>query len=272
MKKSLARIKSQAEEMGIYDEIITATEDDLDANFKENFKEKLKYNIRGFGYWCWKPQVILQTLNRMNDGDILQYTDAGCHLNPSGITRLKYYFDTCSNSEHGILAFQAKPPTFPLEYDGRKLLDLSERRWCKEDTFLHFGVENRKEITHTQSIGSGIFFIKKNAHTIRIIKKWLDVYYTHFELVDDTPSKSTNCGDFIEHRHDQSIFSIICKLEEVDTISAYEYWYPKKNSDQPDWDILVNFPIHAKRDRGLSTHHKLFLKINKAVRLMVGKK
>ncbi|WP_199104594.1 hypothetical protein, partial [Aquitalea sp. ASV11] len=84
MKKSLTRIKSQAEEMGIYDEIIITTEDDLDANFKENFKEKLKYNIRGFGYWCWKPQIILQTLNKMKDGDILQYTDAGCHLNPSG--------------------------------------------------------------------------------------------------------------------------------------------------------------------------------------------
>lgn len=272
MRKSLARIKEQAKEMEIYDKIITSTEDDLDTSFRENFKEKLKYSVRGFGYWCWKPQIILQTLNKMEDGDILQYTDAGCHLNKSGINRLKYYFDICSKSQTGILAFQANPPTYPLNYDGRKLLDLSEHKWSKADTFIHFEVESNRDITHTPSIGSGILFIKKNKKTISIIEKWLEIYYTHFEIVDDTPSKASNHSDFIEHRHDQTVLSIICKLEKVDTLSAYEYWYPKINSIQPDWDALANFPIHAKRDRGLGINHKLLLKFSKAIKLLAGKK
>ena len=48
----------------------------------------------------------------------------------------------------------------------------------------------------------------------------------------------------------------------IKTISAYEFWYPKKNSNklEPDWDALYNFPIHAKRDKNLGLINNLLRK------------
>lgn len=44
-----------------------------------------------------------------------------------------------------------------------------------------------------------------------LLDKWFDITHNHFELVSDAPSMYPNHPDFIEHRHDQSVFSILAK-------------------------------------------------------------
>ena len=90
-----------------------------------------------------------------------------------------------------------------------------------------------------------------------ILRKWIEIIDADFSLIDDTPSKSPNTPDFIEHRHDQAIFSILCKLNNVYTLSAFEYWYPKWNSRRPDWRALKYMPIHAKRDLDYGVYYNL---------------
>ena len=60
--------------------------------------DKLHDNVRGFGYWSWKPEIIKQTLSdKWNDGDQLLYLDAGCNLNRSWQKiALSQYFDMLS--------------------------------------------------------------------------------------------------------------------------------------------------------------------------------
>lgn len=235
--------------MGGYDRINILTEIDLDDDFKKQFKPYLTIGSRGYGYWCWKPQIILQTLADMDDGDILQYTDAGCHLNVNGRDRLDEYFKITASSASGILAFQTKIPEPPLVYDGRNLLDLRDYKWTKGDLIDYFDVRHRNDIINTPTIGAGIIFIKKCPESLTIIKKWLTTIEDNFAYIDDTPSVGPNIDGFIEHRHDQSIFSLLCKINNIKTLSAYEYWYPsKKKHYKPDWDQLRQFPIHAKRD------------------------
>jgi len=257
MNLALQRIHNQAIAMGGYDFIILANEHNLDLEFRERFSEYLKPGVRGFGYWSWKAQIILQTLRQMNDGDILQYTDAGCHLNPSGRKRLDEYFFKAQNSESGILAFQAIPPIF---HDKKiKLLDLREAKWCKGDLCDALGVRSNTNIMDTQTIGAGVIFVRKCEQSIKLFTSWLDVYKNNFYLIDDSSSKSENPVGFVEHRHDQSIFSILAKLHKVERISAYEYWYPNsKIPPGPDWKILKKYPIHAKRDRGLHWTSKVY--------------
>jgi hypothetical protein len=216
----------------------------------DKFFDKLKGNVRGFGYWCWKPQIIKQVLDHLDDGDILQYTDVGCRLNIQGKTRLMEYFELASQDPLGILAFQNIAPSGPLIHDGRQLLGLIDSHWTKGDLIDYFAVRDRPEITETPTIGAGIFFLKKGADSCALISDWLKVYETQFALADDSPSKSPNLGGFIENRHDQGIFSLLCKTRGVYTISAYEYWYPKINDlRHADWASLANMPIHAKRDK-----------------------
>jgi hypothetical protein len=48
----------------------------------------------------------------------------------------------------------------------------------------------------------------------------------------------------VEHRSDQSFFSILCKLHNVSTISANEI------QGSAEWDTdMIQYPIWAKRDR-----------------------
>lgn len=257
MSRALNRIQIQANAMGAYDLIILANEHALDLEFRERFSKHLKSGTRGFGYWTWKAQIILQTLRQMNEGDLLQYTDAGCHLNPRGRKRLDEYFTMTQNSESGILAFQADPPTFHNHEVA--LLDLRESKWCKGDLCDALDVRSNPNIMETQQIGSGIIFIKKCKPSINIISSWLDIYKNDYNLINDSESKTDNPPGFIEHRHDQSIFSILAKLNKVQTISSYEYWYPsRKNLLRPNWKMLKEYPIHAKRDRGIPWSTKFY--------------
>ena len=167
MHRALERIHRQAIKMDMYDYIIIANENNLDLNFREKFAKYLKPEFRGFGYWTWKAQIILQTLHQMSDGDLLQYTDAGCHLNPNGRKKLDEYFLKAQKSESGILAFQAIPPSF---HDKKiKLLDLREAKWCKGDLCDTLEVRSNSSVMNSQAIGAGVIFIKKCNESIRIL-------------------------------------------------------------------------------------------------------
>ena len=92
-EEGFQRLKSQAVKMNIFDEIYFYKEKNLDTNLKKHFKKYLIPYSKGYGYWCWKPQVILQTLNKVNDGDILLYMDLGSHLNSNGRKRFLDYIE-----------------------------------------------------------------------------------------------------------------------------------------------------------------------------------
>lgn len=263
------RIMRQAKAMNVYDRVHGITEDSLDEAFRRKYGQQLVSGSRGFGYWCWKPQVILQILDQMGEGDVLQYTDAGCHLNRSGRKRLIEYFDMAMHSASGLLAFQATEPSPPLPPLSCEPMDLTEYRWVKGDLLDYFSVRQDLSITHTQSIGAGIIFVRKCEKALQLVKKWASVVDDGFFLLDDTCSKSPNLPGFIEHRHDQAIFSLLCKIHSVETLSSYEYWYPKRDGKTPDWNVLRNYPIHARRDKGISVA-RIVSKLNRVAREIAG--
>jgi len=275
MQRSLDRLARQAKRTDIFDNIYMLTEHDLPIDFKEHFKDKLIPGSKGYGYWSWKPEVMLMALDRIQDGDCLLYIDAGCHLNSRGKQRLLEYFKILEQEETGIVAFKAIQPTednSSLVYDGRKLFDQPNHRWIKGDLLDYFGMKNNPSVVYDQAIGAGVIFIKKCDRAIRIIKEWQQTIWHHFNLLDDTPSVSANLPGFIEHRHDQAIWTLLCLKNRIKTLSAYEYWYPMKNAKglNPDWLALRDFPIHAKRDKDFGIlRNKLNSVINLITRFWV---
>ena len=95
----------------------------------------------------------------------------------------------------------------------------------------------------------------------------LTIDYNRFDLISDTPSISPNLPGFIENRYDQSIWTLLCLKNNVRLLSAYEFWYPKKNSKKlkPDWNALRDFPIHVKRDKNLGIVNYLNRRFNKKI-------
>jgi hypothetical protein len=223
LREASIRFETEAKDMKFYDAIFVYDETSLDKGFFNLFKEK--FQMRGFGFWSWKPQIILQTLSKMKDGDILQYCDIGCHLDNHCRKRLNYYFEIAGKSEIGILAFQ---------------INILEKFWTKGDLIDYFGFRDNDAIINTGQFCATVFFIKKTRNTVKMVEEWLSVIYNNFSLIDDTPSISPNYQGFIEHRHDQSIFSLLAKKYKFERLD-----YTIENSI-----YFGHYPILALRDKG----------------------
>ncbi len=258
MKVARRRLCRQAKEMDLYTQIIGASQKDLDPAFRQRFREYLNPEHRGFGYYAWKPQIVLQTLERLNDGDLVHWIDSGCHLNPVGRQRLREFFAMAEEAPSGIQGFACVPPNGSLVYRGRKFPDQGESLWTKGDLFDCLDVRDRPEITGTQQLGATTFFLRKCPASIDFMRHWIRVFSDDFSMIDDSPSRSPNLDGFIEHRHDQSIYSILGKLLPISTVSVFEFWFPRVDSCwMPDWDMVRDSPIQIRRDRGLKGENRL---------------
>lgn len=249
--------------MGVYSSVCVWDESDLDEGFRAKYKDLLRPGSRGFGYWVWKPHLILSMLNMVNDGDIVHYADIGCWLNLEGKSRLSEYFSIVERSKTGILAFQWKKTKID---DKLNWYTLPERAWTKGDLLDHFSVRQRAEIVDSEQIVATSIFFRKSLKTVQFLHDWISVWDHCMSLLDDSPSVGGDLDGFIEHRHDQSVFSILGKSYGIDTISSIEIFYPRISGDAPvdvrkyrsDWNKLKQFPIWAKRDKDTGVFLKLY--------------
>ncbi len=252
MKAARRRLCRQAKEMDVYSDILSASERDLDRDFRHRFKEYLTAEHRGFGYYAWKPQIVLQTLERLNDGDVVHWIDSGCHLNPAGRGRLLDFFAMVNEAPSGVQGFECLPPNGSLIYRDRQFPNQVESMWTKGDLLDRLQVRDRPEITETQQLGATTFFVRKCPASMDFMRHWIAVFSQDFSMIDDRPSRSPNLPGFVEHRHDQSIYSILGKLLPISTISVFEFWFPRAdNCWLPDWEMVGDSPIQIRRDRGL---------------------
>lgn len=242
ISKGFERYRKEVESFGIFDQILTYDENDLKPEFKRKFGRYLHPYSRGYGYWGWKPLIIKQTLDKINQGDILLYTDLGCSFNLQGIHRMNEYLEIVNNSESGILGVRAQE----ISSDGRYEVEFYDYQWTKGDVFDFFGVRDDQFYTHTKQFEATIVFLKKNASSMAFINEWVDVVYNHFDLLTDRRSKSSNFDGFVENRHDQSIFSILAKKYKADSISRNEI--SPNQCDKDGWNIMYTYPIWAKRE------------------------
>jgi hypothetical protein len=204
------RLCNQAKKMGVFNNISLFTEECLkqDTEFWERHSEFILRNSRGYGYWLWKPYIIQKTMKSLNDGDILLYLDSGCEMDIRKKKEMLHYFDLIK-TEQIITAF-----TF------------TEKRWNKMDLILYLNCHS-KEFTDTaqRQAGAILFFVCDSTRSL--INEWYDTA-CNYHFIDDSPSESQNFEGFSEHRHDQSIFSLLtkkknfCNTFDIRNIIVYE--------------------------------------------------
>ena len=247
LKLSAERIKSQALETKYYDNIKIFNSNDFDAQMRETYRNlKSSQKKRGYGYWFWKPIILKKAMEEIDTGDIIHYADAGCHIQNRN-KRFYEYLDIIIDSNFSILPFQ-----YHLENVSNMNEIIFQKReefkYTKADLLDYFGCLHQKNITHTPQFWSGTFFMEKTNDSEIFLIEWNDVWKNNFELVDDSVSKIENLNGFIENRHDQSIFSILCKKKGIKSLSAYECEWGEKNGART-WEHNQDNPILAKRDK-----------------------
>ena len=271
LNKSVDRFEFQAKKMNIYSGIKIFKPKDLDPQLLKRvnniIKQKGKYL---YGYAIWKPAIVKNYLQELEDDAILQYSDIGCHLNYKGLKRLNDYIELIKKNK--ILAFEyGNPPEIFNKFNYNFQIS-KEYKFTKGDVFSYFNLDKSSEIYNSPLIWAGSFFVSKNEYSLKIITEW-EKACKFLYLLDDSPSKTPNHKDYVGMRGDQSLFSITCKINNVKTISVSECeWAEGKDGSGRKWDHLEYYPILAKRDlkygylkRFLNRQKKTFRRIKNKI-------
>ena len=146
---------------------------------------------RGGGLWSWKPDVILSTMLKHNEGDIIVYCDAGCSVYSSPEWRKIWE----KLEKHDIIAQRIFQKT--IKWTRREILD-----YFKDNGNAWLNLYQFQATTTT---------IKITDFSKKFVQEWRDLMITHPELAMDVPKDQLEhqLPAFKENRHDQSIYSAL---------------------------------------------------------------
>jgi len=226
--KTKKRICNQAKDFG-FDRIYSLSPEDLSVDFVKKTSPYI-HQPKGGGYWLWKAFVFKHVFDKMNDDDILVYLDAGCEINPNGKQRFQDYIEFM-DLNNGIFAFQ---------------MGLKEYAWTNQATFDYFEINPGDKLYESFQFVGGIIFFRKNSFTNVFINEFYNIATSRPDLFSDDYHYSNNAA-YVEHRHDQSILSILRKKHGIQSMkdeAQYERWENTKG---------LNIPFFAKRIRDKDT-------------------
>lgn len=194
--KSFAKAQKWNLETALYwgaDKVIGYTPEDIDAEFREKNKEILSAT-KGNGFYLWKPYFLNKAYQLLQEGDYLIYTDAGSIY----VNKIQYLIDCMEKEGLDIM-------TFSLEKE------MLERKYNKRDAFVLMGCDLPEYTDTPQSIG-GYVLLKKSAFVEKFLKEDL-AYAQDARIITEQENTQglPNYADFIVHRHDQAVWSLMVK-------------------------------------------------------------
>ena len=195
----------------VFDEVISYTPSDMDPEFVAENKEILS-SPRGAGYWLWKPYFILKTLKKLQPNDIVLYMDSGDQFIKESFDRLRESVLATMKNQNILLTKGGFP----------------NRDWTKRDCFVLMGCDS--DIYHNAiQVEAGIILATTSWFTITFISEWLSLCKNK-ELITDSPNaQGENFASFVDHRHDQSILSLLAIKKDIAT-SAFMREYINCNA------------------------------------------
>ncbi len=98
-----------AKESGLFQNVNGFSNSSLNSSFREKYKDILK-EPRGAGYWIWKHEIINNSLEELNENDLVVYSDAGSSFNYFAKDKFYSYIDG-KYSSPGLINFK-----FSLEF------------------------------------------------------------------------------------------------------------------------------------------------------------
>lgn len=195
MRSAACRVARDAQKFSLFSQIIILTSDNLKdlcptTSFK--YERILNAGTRGFGYMCWKAEIVYRTLIEHQGYCGVVWVDAGCEVSPSIITRLKLVHYLNQANKNGYLYFN---------------LDTQESSYTKRELFDEFP---SLDASDAGPQAQTTFFALTGPVGLKIASRWFEVV-AKSEINFNEEAYVEQASSFIEHRHDQSVFSLSLK-------------------------------------------------------------
>ena len=191
------RISREAYNFNIFTDRIIYTDNDIknDFDFWNKHGTFIENNKRGYGYWLWKSYINYNIINLYSNETIVFYADSGCEFNENKKELLlKYINELKKNNDINMIVFYH---------------DTTDNNYTKKDLLNLLDCDD--ECAESYQITAGSFLYKINDLTKNMIKEWYKYCTIDYHNIDDSPSIVNNHHTFNEHRHDQSVFSLLSK-------------------------------------------------------------
>lgn len=193
--------------------------------------------VKGAGYWLWKPYHVYKAILKCGDGDVLIYCDAGFKL-ISNVNHIISVMNQQTGRDKDIFLFS----------NGHQHI-----HWTKADIIKSILHVDMIPAAHEQVQASLIFF-RVNDYTRKFCKDWL-TYSQLPGLIDDSPSVLPNHPEFAENRYDQAILGTLALRYNIPL-----HWWPDAlwyQNQRYRWPADLYPPMgehHRKRNPGVKTN------------------
>ena len=195
-RRSALRLRREAEMSGWFQKSMAWNPTSISPEFSSKHTSLFLNDVRGFGFWLWKPQLLSQALDESPTGFVC-YADAGCTLNTESHEageRLAQYIQMADQHD---LVLMSMPEHL-------------EKCWTKNDLMDRLNLDEAQR-SSGQRIGTTLI-LKRSDTSREFVQRWLKLAIEDsFRFLDDSPSRTQNADCFRSHRHDQSILSCLSK-------------------------------------------------------------
>ena len=193
--KSLNILGESSCKVGKVDEFVKYSPKDLhiDNFWQEN--QRILSQPLGYGYWIWKPFIILETMKRLNEGDIVLYTDAGMRV----LDSLDPLFEITETSRDNRMLF-----ALTMIWGTHK-----HSEYTKRDCFILMGLDEPK-YWNERMLNAAFSVWMKTQRNIDFLTEW-QKYLKDSRIVtyEANTCGQSNLPDYIDHRHDQAVLSLL---------------------------------------------------------------
>ena len=175
------------------DKVIEYGPGDIDETFRRQNQEILDAP-RGGGYYLWKPYFYRKAYDELGEDDYLVYIDSGAVY----VNKIQYLIDCMEHEKVPLMIFSLEQERI-------------EKGNTKRDAFVLTGCDEAKYTDTPQSIGG--YFVCKKAPEVQAYLDEVLQYAQDMRIISDKPNVMglPNYEEFTDHRHDQSVISLISK-------------------------------------------------------------
>lgn len=195
------RLSSQATSLFEFNDILVLNNENFRSICPISYEMYRQYRLEdtpGFGYWCWKPELIHAAINgKFGNFDQVIWMDSGCEVNSNVISR-KIFENRIYHTQHCGFWLHA--------------LKSSDLMYTKALVISQFPELNREQIESFQFQANYMHFSSERAATS--VEEWFTVAKDNIENLT-LRTADNESSYFIEHRSDQSILSMVLKRRNV---------------------------------------------------------